>query len=266
MATRASKKAGRTTYPPPPDRQALPTDAEQWAREYIGGLEDTRREHLVARQLNLAVDLQRFQDVRQVMAKQDNVPPEVFALIDDAIAATRHDAENVEASLRAVKEAPELEPGGYALVGVLATSAGKGPADGTAALVIAAADTSAKVATARIGPDGSLYLVLPAATAKQYAGQSAAVEITLAKKPFPINAKVTVTPGQVETVRLPVLPDETRPKGELYSDYQDAAPAGPAAAEAAPSEVQAEKPSGTEAKGKRSTGVRNPAKKDQPES
>ncbi|HEX8168750.1 MAG TPA: hypothetical protein VF601_23560 [Beijerinckiaceae bacterium] len=224
-----SKEARQVPCPAPSDRRELPKDAGKWAREFIGGLEDLRRGSLVQHRQGLAAEMEQLQDERRAMAGRDGVPPEVLALLDGAIAAAGRDAEIVDSTLRATEAAPRAESGGYALAGVLATADGRGPADGAASLVVAAKGaTPAKVATARIGPDGSLYLTLSAKTAKQYAGQSAAVEITLAGKPFPVDARVTVTPGQTDTVRLPVLPDESRP-----CDPQPP-PARPAPAKEAP--------------------------------
>jgi hypothetical protein len=200
--------------PQPPDRRALPKDAGQWVRDYVGGLENLRREHLVARQGVHLADLRRLRNTREAVAKRKNAPREVLALIDDAIVSARHDAAAVEATLDAIKAAPQFEPGGYVAAGVLATSTGKGPADGSAALVIqVTGGPTVKPASGKVGQDGSVYLVLPAKTAKQFAGQSAAIEITVAGKPLAVDAKVTIRPGQFDMVSLPLLPEEgARPR------------------------------------------------------
>src|SRR5262249_31033836 len=83
----------------------------------------------------------------------------------------------------------------------------KGPANGSAALVVQVVGKPVKIATSAIGPDGALHLVVPAAAAAQYARQPATIEVMVAGKPVQNDAKVTITPGLVETARLPLLPD-----------------------------------------------------------
>src|SRR5258708_5730275 len=145
----ATQKRG-AALPQPPDRQSLPKDAGEWARDYVGGLENLRREHLVARRSVHLADLRRLQNPRDVVAKRKSASREGLALIDEAMASARHAAAAVEATLDDVKAAPEFEPGGYVVAGVLATAEGKGPADGRAALVIGAGGKTVKPASGKV--------------------------------------------------------------------------------------------------------------------
>ena len=249
MATVTSKAT-----PKPPDRRALPKDVGQWMRGYVGGLENLRREHLVARQGVHLADLRRLRNAREAVAKGKNAPPEVLALIDEAIVSAGHDAAAVEATLDAIKAAPEFEPGGYVAAGVLATSAGKGPADGSAALVIQVGGRPVKPASAKVGQDGSVYLVLPAKAAQQFAGQAATIEITIAGKPLAADAKVTIRPSQLDMVSLPLLPEDGARPGLRVNEP---APAG--------SDAEATR-SADEAEATRPRPARGGAKKGKPKS
>jgi hypothetical protein len=259
MATRPIKFVA----PPPPDRRTLPKDAGEWVRGYVPAVEDVRRETLAARQQSLAAEIKELEQERAVMAKQENVPPMVLAMLDGAIASTRHDAETVEATLQAIKTTPPIETGGYAVAGTLATAAGKGPADGTAALFSGAAGAArTALATTRVAPDGSLCLVLDAKTAKQFAGQPGVIELTVAGKPVTTDAKVTIAPGQVDVVRLPFLADGSG--GRPEPDIRPVQPGRPIVVRPQAAADKADKTRAAKSKAAKAKTTRKSAKKTKP--
>ena len=87
--------------------------------------------------------------------------------------------------------------------------------------------------------------MLDAKTAKQFDKQPAVIELTVAGKLVTTDARVTITPGQVDIVRLPFLPDG--PGGRPEPDIRPVEPGRPivvrpqAAAEKAPKARAAKK-------------------------
>lgn len=231
----------------PTDQQSIPNDPDEWMHGFAASLEETRRAQLDDRQKILAAKAARIQQAREAMA-QDGASPATLARLDRAVASTTRRADVVASTREAASQVSAIDPAGYALSGRLANAAGEGPANGSASLVVTVNAKPVKVATSRIGPDGALHLVLSAAAAKEYAGQSAAVQITIAGKTYPFDAKVTIKPGRAEIVRLPLLTDEPLGRGK-------AAPTS--------SETPAAKPDDT-VKPKVRTAARTTVKKDEP--
>jgi hypothetical protein len=216
-----------------------PKDPNDFVREQAAALETARVAHLADRKSLLSERSKLLQAERDALAK-DDAPPMALALIDRALASAGRHIEAVDSTLRAVKQAPPLDEAGYAMTGVLADANGKGPANGEVSLSVKVGAVPTKIGTARIAADGMFYLAVPAAATKQFTGQSASVDITIGGKPYAANTNVTITPGLIEVVTLPVLNGGTPVK----PDPKPVAAAPNAIATPAASEVQTPKATG----------------------